>query len=128
MALRLATSTFRILEGEALDGRLRMRESVRDAAQSIFERPLAAAIVITSAAALFFFHLGTYGLWEPDEARYAEIAREMIESRDFIVPHLNYVAYVEKPPLLFWATTPWFEIFGANTLAARVTPALAALG
>ena len=77
--------------------------------------------------AVFFFHLGSYGLWEPDEARYAEIAREMLATRNFIVPHLNYVAYVEKPPLLYWLGAAWMALFGVNEFAARLTPALAAL-
>lgn len=77
--------------------------------------------------AVFFFHLGSYGLWEPDEARYAEIAREMLATRNFIVPHLNYVAYVEKPPLLYWLGAMWMALFGVNEFAARLTPALAAL-
>jgi len=105
-----------------------LRNPAREVAQSMLERPLAPAIVIVAAAAIFFFHLGSYGLWEPDEARYAEIAREMIETGDFIVPHLNYVAYLEKPPLLYWLTSFWFGIFGADAFAARITPALAALG
>jgi 4-amino-4-deoxy-L-arabinose transferase-like glycosyltransferase len=79
------------------------------------------------ASAVFFFHLGSYGLWEPDEARYAEIAREMLASRNFIVPHLNYVAYIEKPPLLYWLGAIWMALFGVNEFAARLTPALAAL-
>jgi 4-amino-4-deoxy-L-arabinose transferase-like glycosyltransferase len=105
-----------------------MANPAREVAQPMLERPLAPAIVIVAAAAICFFHLGSYGLWEPDEARYAEIAREMVETGDFIVPHLNYVAYVEKPPLLYWLTSFWFEIFGADALAARITPALSALG
>lgn len=79
------------------------------------------------AVAVFFFHLGSYGLWEPDEARYAEIAREMLASRNFIVPHLNYVAYIEKPPLLYWLGALWMTLFGVNEFAARLTPALAGL-
>ena len=79
------------------------------------------------ALTVFSFHLGSYGLWEPDEARYAEIAREMLATRNFIVPHLNYVAYVEKPPLLYWLGALWMSIFGVNEFAARLTPALAAL-
>jgi 4-amino-4-deoxy-L-arabinose transferase-like glycosyltransferase len=83
--------------------------------------------LITLAAAIFFFHLGRYGLWEPDEARYAEIAREMLAGRGFIVPHLNYVAYVEKPPLLYWLGAMWMTLLGVNEFAARLTSALAAL-
>jgi 4-amino-4-deoxy-L-arabinose transferase-like glycosyltransferase len=83
--------------------------------------------VTVLAATLFFFHLGVYGLWEPDEARYAEIAREMLAARDFVVPHLNYVPYIEKPPLLYWLTACSFAIGGLNEFAARLVPATAAL-
>jgi 4-amino-4-deoxy-L-arabinose transferase-like glycosyltransferase len=83
--------------------------------------------VIGLAALLFFFHLGTYGLWEPDEARYSEVAREMLASRNFIVPHLNYVPYIEKPPLLYWLTTLAMSLLGVNEFAARLVNACAAL-
>lgn len=83
--------------------------------------------LIGLASVIFFFHLGSYGLWEPDEARYAEIAREMLASRNFIVPHLNYVPYIEKPPLLYWLEAMWMALLGVNEFAARLTPALAAL-
>ncbi|HZC45593.1 MAG TPA: glycosyltransferase family 39 protein, partial [Candidatus Acidoferrum sp.] len=83
--------------------------------------------VIALSAAVCFFHLGSYGLWEPDEARYAEIAREMLQSGNLLVPHLNYVAYVEKPPLLYWLTTPSFWIFGVSEFAARLPVALSAI-
>jgi 4-amino-4-deoxy-L-arabinose transferase-like glycosyltransferase len=86
-----------------------------------------AAALAAFSTALFLFHLGAYGLWEPDEARYAEIAREMIATRDFILPHLNYVAYVEKPPLLYWLTALSFAVFGQNEFAARFVPAIAAI-
>ncbi len=83
--------------------------------------------LLALSTAIFFFNLGSYGLWEPDEARYAEIAREMLATRDFIVPHLNYVAYVEKPPLLYWLGAAWMALFGVNEFAVRLTPALAGL-
>ena len=88
---------------------------------------IAAAAIIIVAGLVFFFHLGAYGLWDPDESRYAEIAREMLAMRDFIVPHLNYVAYVEKPPLLYWLTALSFRVFGLSEFAARLTPALSAM-
>jgi 4-amino-4-deoxy-L-arabinose transferase-like glycosyltransferase len=84
--------------------------------------------VVLLGILVFFFNLGSYGLWEPDEARYAEIAREMLQLRDFVVPHLNYVPYVEKPPLLYWLTAFFFTVLGLNEFAARLVPALSALG
>jgi 4-amino-4-deoxy-L-arabinose transferase-like glycosyltransferase len=76
--------------------------------------------------AVFFFHLGSYGLWEPDEARYGEIAREMVAGGSWIIPHLNYVPYIEKPPLLYWSTAVAFGLLGTNEFAARLVPALSA--
>jgi 4-amino-4-deoxy-L-arabinose transferase-like glycosyltransferase len=85
------------------------------------------AAVAALATLVFFFHLGTYGLWEPDEARYAEIAREMLVTGHFVVPHLNYVPYVEKPPLLYWFTASAMRVFGVNEFGARLVNAVAAL-
>ncbi len=90
-------------------------------------RAAAFGLIAVTAAAVFFFHLGSYGLWEPDEARYAEIAREMLSAGGFIVPHLNYVPYVEKPPLLYWMTALAFHLLGVNEFAARIVPAVSAL-
>ncbi len=83
--------------------------------------------MVAIAATLFFFHLGSYGLWEPDEARYAEIAREMLLSRNYLMPHLNYVLYLEKPPLLYWLTALCFKVIGQSEFAARIVPALSAM-
>jgi 4-amino-4-deoxy-L-arabinose transferase-like glycosyltransferase len=95
---------------------------------TLWHSPLIQALaLVTLAAAIFFFHLGSYGLWEPDEARYAEIAREMLAGGGWVVPHLNYVPYVEKPPLLYWTGALWMALLGVNEFAARLTPALAAI-
>ena len=85
------------------------------------------AAILALSLAICFSHLGSFGLWEPDEARYAEIAREMLNSGNLLVPHLNYVAYVEKPPLLYWLTTLSFWIFGVSEFAARLPVALSAI-
>ncbi len=77
---------------------------------------------------LFFFRLGAPGLMDPDEGRYAEIAREMLLLKDWLIPHLNLVPYLEKPPLLYWATALSFTAFGLKAWAARLPAALSALG
>jgi 4-amino-4-deoxy-L-arabinose transferase-like glycosyltransferase len=91
-------------------------------------RPILECAAVTLLALIvFFFHLGSYGLWEPDEARYAEIAREMLSGGNLLVPHLNYVPYIEKPPLLYWMTTLAFHFLGVNEFAARFVPGASAL-
>lgn len=66
-------------------------------------------------------------LWEPDEARYAEIAREMVSTGDWLAPHLNGVLYFEKPPLQYWISALSIECFGPNDWAPRI-PVVIAIG
>jgi 4-amino-4-deoxy-L-arabinose transferase-like glycosyltransferase len=67
-------------------------------------------------------------LVEHDETRYAEIAREMLATGDFTVPHFNGVPWYEKPPLLFWAGATAMRVFGPTPWAARLPSRLAGLG
>jgi 4-amino-4-deoxy-L-arabinose transferase-like glycosyltransferase len=72
----------------------------------------------------WFATLGVRDLIGPDEGRYAELARGMLESGDWIVPRLNGILYFEKPPLQYWATAVSFALFGYTDWAARLWPAL----
>ena len=62
---------------------------------------------------------GTLSLLETTEARYAEIAREMIVSGDYIEPRLNGIKHFHKPPLPYWMVAAGFRIFGQNNFGAR---------
>jgi 4-amino-4-deoxy-L-arabinose transferase-like glycosyltransferase len=80
----------------------------------------------------FWFFLGLLPLfmrplWEPDEARYAEIPREMLALGDWLTPRLNYVLYFEKPPLQYWMSAASMRLFGLYPFAARLPLALATL-
>ncbi|MGA2079343.1 MAG: glycosyltransferase family 39 protein [Holophaga sp.] len=66
-------------------------------------------------------------LWEPDEARYAEVPREMLALGDWLTPRLNYVLYFEKPPLQYWLSAASMRLFGQHPFAARLPLALATL-
>jgi len=80
------------------------------------------------AALLFFTNIGGYDLWPADEPRYAQVAREMMQSGDYLAPHVNSQPYKEKPPLLFWAIAAASLPFGDVTeFSARVPSVLAAL-
>lgn len=82
------------------------------------------ALMTLALAAAYFATLGAAPLIEPDEPRYAEIAREMVESGDWLTPHLNYVKYFEKPPLVYWLTALNILVFGPSEWAVRLWPAL----
>lgn len=71
--------------------------------------------------------LGNRPLFNPDEGRYAEIPREMLQDGDWIVPHLNGLDYIEKPPLQFWATAATYRLLGVSEFSARLYTALTAL-
>ncbi len=78
-------------------------------------------------AVIFFYRLGAPGLMDPDEGRYAEIAREIMARGDWLIPHLNHLPYLEKPPLVYWLTALSFRGLGDTELAARLPAAVSAL-
>jgi 4-amino-4-deoxy-L-arabinose transferase-like glycosyltransferase len=64
-------------------------------------------------------------LWEPDEPRFALVAREMINSGNFVMPHRNNRPYPDKPPLLFWAIAGFSTVTGGvNSVSALLPSAL----
>ena len=76
----------------------------------------------------FLFHsLAAFGLLNNVEGMYAEIAREMLAGGHWIIPHLNDVPYIEKPPLLYWLAALSMSVFGVQDWAVSVVPASAGL-
>ena len=74
--------------------------------------------------------LGSYGILDNNEGLYAEIPREMLSGHDWrlwVIPHLNGLPYMEKPPLLYWLTALSFSLFGVAEWSARLVPALSSL-
>jgi 4-amino-4-deoxy-L-arabinose transferase-like glycosyltransferase len=67
----------------------------------------------------------SFRLFEPDEGRYAEIAREMMARGEWVVPLLQSEPYLDKPPLLYWLTMLSYRVLGIHDWAARLAPALA---
>ncbi len=75
-----------------------------------------------------FYGLGSYPLLdEPNDAQYAEVAREMLESSDWVTPRLNDVVFLNKPPLLYWLIGSSYAAFGVNEFAARSPAVIATL-
>ena len=80
--------------------------------------------MIAGAALLLYSALSLHPPTGSD-ARYVEAAREMAESRDFVVPHLAHVPYFEKPVLAYWLGAAAQMVFGLSPLAARLPSILA---
>ena len=91
-------------------------------------RPLRLTIYALFAALLYLPGLGRPALWEPDEGRYAEIAREMVVSGDYVTPRDDFELYFEKPPLVYWAEAAAIHVFGVNEFAVRFPAALFSIG
>jgi 4-amino-4-deoxy-L-arabinose transferase-like glycosyltransferase len=79
--------------------------------------------LVVIGATIWFSNLG-YELIEPDETRYAQIALEMHQTGDWIVPRLLGEPYLDKPPLLYWATAASYHLFGVNERSARLPNAV----
>ena len=75
-------------------------------------------------ATVWFCSLDYRKLIRSDEGRYAEIAREMAVTGDWITPRLNGIKYFEKPPLQYWATAAAYRTFGEHEWTARLWPAV----
>ena len=73
---------------------------------------------------LFLNKLGERSLYNPDEGRYAEIAKEMVLRNDYIEPRLYNVDYLAKPILFYWLLIVSFKLFGITEFAGRLVPAL----
>jgi 4-amino-4-deoxy-L-arabinose transferase-like glycosyltransferase len=84
-------------------------------------------LAMTGVYLLFFFRLDALGLTGPDEPRYAEVAKEMFLSRDYVTPRLLGQPWYEKPILYYWCTAFAFSRMGINETAARLPSAVSTL-
>ena len=87
---------------------------------------LSLSLLLITAGVLFFAGLGRLPLIEPDEGRNAEVGREMLVSGDWITPHFNSFAVLDKPAVFFWMVAASLKTFGVSEGAARLPSALMA--
>jgi 4-amino-4-deoxy-L-arabinose transferase-like glycosyltransferase len=76
--------------------------------------------------AVLLVSCGISPLVESTEARYAEIAREMVVTGNYLEPHFNGIKHFHKPPLAYWLVAAGIRIFGQNDFGARFFGVLAA--
>lgn len=85
---------------------------------------LDALLLAGFSAFLFFYGLSYFGLIGADEPRYAQVAREMLERRDWVTPTLGLQPWLEKPPFYYWQAIVAYKIFGVSDWAARLPSAI----
>jgi 4-amino-4-deoxy-L-arabinose transferase-like glycosyltransferase len=76
-------------------------------------------IVIVGAGLLFLPFLGQVHLFDWDEINFAECAREMIASKDYLRPQIDFMPFWEKPPFFIWMQVVAMKLFGVGEYAAR---------
>jgi hypothetical protein len=82
-------------------------------------------LLLSVLPALLLYGTLSFHLFEPDEGRYAEIAREMLVRGEWVVPYLQSEPYLDKPPLLYWLVRLSYSVLGIHDWSARLIPALA---
>ncbi len=79
-------------------------------------------LILLFFSALLFFTRLSCPLLEPEEARYAEIPRQMLATGNFAVPVIHGEVYLHKPPLMYWLVMGAYQVFGVDDWGARLVP------
>ncbi|EFK96921.1 Glycosyl transferase, family 39 [sediment metagenome] len=94
----------------------------------IAEKPVLSVILLSILCGyLFFFRLGGLALTDPDEPFYAQTAKEMLSTGDWMTPQIYGKPQFEKPIFYYWLVAASFKLFGVNEFAARFPSAVFAL-
>lgn len=94
------------------------------AADELTRPRLRSLLILFLLPAALLYPTLSYHLLEPDEGRYAQIAKELLNRGEWVVPTLQGEAYLDKPPLMYWLTALSYRTFGISPAAARLVPAV----
>ena len=86
------------------------------------------ALLISFCLLVLLFDLGAAALFEPDEGRNAEVAREMLLLGNWVIPHYDFIPYLDKPVFFYWLVAISYKLFGVSEWSARLPSAVSALG
>ncbi|MEN3028805.1 MAG: glycosyltransferase family 39 protein [Aquificaceae bacterium] len=85
-------------------------------------------LLVFLTVALYFFKLGSFQVWSPNEAFYAEATRHMLQGGDFLNPYYNGELRLNKPPMTYWLVSLGYLLFGVNEWGLRLMHALLGVG
>ena len=86
---------------------------------NILERKAIFGILFSVLIVSLFWQLGSWGVTESSEARYAEISREMLETKHWLMPQYLQILHFDKPLMTYWITAAGLKIFGNNAFGVR---------
>ncbi|MCD4709222.1 MAG: glycosyltransferase family 39 protein [Bacteroidales bacterium] len=86
---------------------------------TLYRRIMVYTGIVVIAALFLLPFMGSVHLFDTNETNYAETAREMIVTGDYLTVQIDFEPFPEKPPLFFWLQTLSMKIFGVNEFAAR---------
>ena len=81
-------------------------------------------LVLIPILFLYFYNLGYNAVWMPNESFYADSAKNMLKTGDFLTPIYNGELRLNKPPVTYWIVSLGYEVFGFNELGLRFFHAL----
>ncbi len=87
--------------------------------EQLANNPKKSILFLFLLSAILFIGLGNTHLFDWDEINFAESAREMMASGDYLRVQINFEPFWEKPPLFFWFQVASMKLFGVNEFAAR---------
>ena len=96
--------------------------------QKFTSRSILVIFLAAVSAFVFFFRLGSGSLTSWDEAIYAGVAREIVQSGQWLRPTFLSISWLEKPPLCIWAVATLYHFFGISEFTARFFSALCGFG
>jgi 4-amino-4-deoxy-L-arabinose transferase-like glycosyltransferase len=102
-------------------------EETRARSRTVSTRQILLVVLLFAAAVYLGCILSPPSLMDDVDAVQAQIARNMLTSGDYVTARLDGVAYLEKPPLLYWMIAGSYRIFGVHDWAARIPVALSAI-
>ncbi len=85
------------------------------------------ALILTLSVVIITSGLGLRDPWTPDEPRFAIIAKQMVESGNWLIPHRGVEIYADKPPIFIWAIAIFYKIFGSINIAFLLPSLLASV-
>lgn len=85
-------------------------------------------LIMLIATFVLFYELGARTLNNWDEAIYAQVSKEIVNSGDWLTLHWGYAPWYHKPPLFMWMTALLYRLFEVNEFWARAASALSGLG